>query len=377
MKNALILLFLSYATHVIGFGSDTVKRIDEIKADNGAQVTIDDALVVNEILNVTGTTTLDTALTGFCKLTSGVVSDQTFIDLTTEITGALPIANGGTNSSTALNNDRVMVSSGGAIVEAATGTNGHVFTLTAGVPGWAAPATGSPTFTTVTKTTTATLAITAEDNVVVDATTADFTVTLPAASGNNGLTYKITKSTAANEVTIDANASETIGGELTVVMPSKDDYIIIYSDGTNWQYAADGILYAARYTSNSGQSIANVSDVDVVCEDLVFDTHSGMNTGTGEYEVQIDGKYMVTFSADLVGGGKTGVILTGIQVDGTTAGVGSVGSASSGELGGQVSLIIDLEKGEDVNPILFQNSGAANLTTDPNRTHISIARIKQ
>lgn len=42
------------------------------------------------------------------------------INLTTDVTGVLPIANGGTNSSTALNNGRVMVSSGGGIVEGAS-----------------------------------------------------------------------------------------------------------------------------------------------------------------------------------------------------------------------------------------------------------------
>lgn len=50
------------------------------------------------------------------------------IDLTsaTEVTGALPINRGGTNSATALNSNRIMVSSGGAIVEAAALTNGQL-----------------------------------------------------------------------------------------------------------------------------------------------------------------------------------------------------------------------------------------------------------
>ena len=39
------------------------------------------------------------------------------IDLTAEVTGTLPVANGGTNSNTALSNNRVMISSGGSIVE--------------------------------------------------------------------------------------------------------------------------------------------------------------------------------------------------------------------------------------------------------------------
>lgn len=42
------------------------------------------------------------------------------------VTGTLPIGNGGTNSAAALNNDRIMVSSGGAIVEAAALTNGQL-----------------------------------------------------------------------------------------------------------------------------------------------------------------------------------------------------------------------------------------------------------
>lgn len=49
------------------------------------------------------------------------------IDLgTADVSGILPIIRGGTNSGTALNNNRIMVSSGGAIVEAAALTNGQL-----------------------------------------------------------------------------------------------------------------------------------------------------------------------------------------------------------------------------------------------------------
>ena len=51
------------------------------------------------------------------------------IDLADDVTGVLPIANGGTNSSTALNNDRVMISSGGAIIESATITTAELALL--------------------------------------------------------------------------------------------------------------------------------------------------------------------------------------------------------------------------------------------------------
>jgi len=47
------------------------------------------------------------------------------ISLTSNISGILPIANGGTNSGTALNNNRVMVSLAGKIVESSALTNGQ------------------------------------------------------------------------------------------------------------------------------------------------------------------------------------------------------------------------------------------------------------
>lgn len=59
------------------------------------------------------------------------------------ITGINPIANGGTNSSTALNNDRVMKSSGGAIVEASVITGNRAL---------ASDASGIPVHTTTTDT---------------------------------------------------------------------------------------------------------------------------------------------------------------------------------------------------------------------------------
>lgn len=58
------------------------------------------------------------------------------IDLTSDVgTSVLPIANGGTNSATALNDDRVMLSSGGAIVESSALADGQfIIGATSGAP---------------------------------------------------------------------------------------------------------------------------------------------------------------------------------------------------------------------------------------------------
>jgi len=73
--------------------------------------------------------------TGVVKATSGVLSTSN-VSLTSEVTGILPIANGGTNSSTALNNNRVMISSAGTIIENGAITAGSVYfgAATTGLP---------------------------------------------------------------------------------------------------------------------------------------------------------------------------------------------------------------------------------------------------
>ncbi len=155
----------------------------------------------------------------------------------------------------------------------------------------------SASFVTVTKTTTATLATTNEDNVIVDATSGDFTITLPAASGNSGLTYRITKSTSANKVTVDGHGSETIGGELSAVLSSKDDSIIITCDGSNWFYLSDDVNYSARYTSNSGATISAGSFGVVDFEDVSYDTHSAVTTGASwKFTAPVSGYYAVSCS---------------------------------------------------------------------------------
>jgi hypothetical protein len=76
---------------------------------------------------------------GFVKVASGTPSYQASISLTADVSGILPIANGGTNSSAALANNRIMISSGGAVVEQTALTSGKViYTDANGLPAVAA-----------------------------------------------------------------------------------------------------------------------------------------------------------------------------------------------------------------------------------------------
>lgn len=77
----------------------------------------------------------------------------------------------------------------------------------------------------------------ADSAVLADASGGAFTLTLPAASGNAGLTYTILKSdTSTNTVTVDGSGSETIGGALTVVLAGNtgNSRLVIICNGSNW-----------------------------------------------------------------------------------------------------------------------------------------------
>lgn len=107
---------------------------------------------IGDILYAGTSTTLaqlSDVATGNALISGGVGTAPSWgkINLTTAITGILPIANGGTNSSTALNNDRIMISNGGSIVEAAAGvTNTVLIGNTGAAPSFSA----TPTVTSIT-----------------------------------------------------------------------------------------------------------------------------------------------------------------------------------------------------------------------------------
>jgi len=78
-------------------------------------------------------------------------------------------------------------------------------------------------------------ATTSDCVILVDASAAAVTISLPTASGNTGLTYVIKKiDSSGNNVTIDPNGSETIDGSSTVTLSSQYSYRMIVSDGSNW-----------------------------------------------------------------------------------------------------------------------------------------------
>lgn len=90
---------------------------------------------------------------------------------------------------------------------------------------------GTKTVKTVTANYTAT---TADDVILVDASSNAVTVTLYTSSGNAGKELTLTRiDTSANIVTIDGNGSENIQRALTQTLVTDESYSLV-ADGSNW-----------------------------------------------------------------------------------------------------------------------------------------------
>ena len=66
----------------------------------------------------------------------------------------------------------------------------------------------------------------------INCTANSFTVNLPSASSLVGKVYQI-KNSGTGTITVDANGSQTIDGDLTQSL-AQDESITIISDGSNW-----------------------------------------------------------------------------------------------------------------------------------------------
>lgn len=85
---------------------------------------------------------------------------------------------------------------------------------------------------------------TVDDRVIVASSNGGaFTITLPAASGAEGMILTVIKDDAnANAVTLDGNGAETIDGNATVAtIDARYDTITLYCNGTEWFIIAQKI----------------------------------------------------------------------------------------------------------------------------------------
>lgn len=192
---------------------------------------------VTGILQGNGTSISAATTTGTGSVVLGTsptitLGNGTGLPLTTGVTGVLPLANGGTNANLTASNGALPYSTASAIALLAPGTSGQAL-VSAGA---AAPVWSWPSVPTAVKTTT--YAIAASDTLVlVDASSASFTTTLPTAVGISGATIRIKRvdQTLANAVTLATTSSQTIDGVTTKTLATQYEEWAVVSDGSNWR----------------------------------------------------------------------------------------------------------------------------------------------
>ncbi len=150
--------------------------------------------------------------------------------------GTLPIARGGTNSATTLNNNRVIVSSGGALVEAAALSNGQI--LIGG--------SGAPTAATITGTT---------NQVTVTNGNGSITVSTPQ---NIDTAADVAFNSVAAIATVAA--ADVLADSYTRIMDADSFEVPLTADWTQ-----TGIALAAADNTNSGVTVRAFDDSSMQC----------------------------------------------------------------------------------------------------------------
>lgn len=216
------------------------------------------------------------------KAGDGANTDITSI---TGLTTALAINQGGTNSNTALNNDRVMISSAGAIIESDTITTAELNNLNGIVSvstgtadndkfvtqGYVDDAGGRLTLQTL----TATGNITDWNYAVkADATSGQIIATIPTAVGNSGKRITVTKiDNSTNTVRIITTSSQTISGKV------QDIYL--YNQGDSVEFISDGANVVLT-SDNRGSATAIITE-SINYTPTIAGYGSGGGTATGNY----------------------------------------------------------------------------------------------
>lgn len=250
------------------------------------------------------------------------------IDLTTtQISGVLPVAHGGTNSSTALNNNRVIISSSGAIVENAAITGSRALASNAsGLP--VASVTTDTELGYVSGVTSAIQTqLNAKENLAnkgvafgyapLDGAAKVPYVNLPSAL----MTYKGAWNPTTNTPTLtngvgtngDTYRASVDGASTSPIVANwfAGDFIIY--DGSVWQRSplADGVV-----SVNGASGIVTVNAINQLTGDVTAGPASGSQSQAA------------TIAAGAVGPTKLGTVTDGVTLD--QAGAGSTIEVKSG-----------------------------------------------
>lgn len=178
------------------------------------------------------------------------------------------------------------------------------------MPYYSAPSSANANFAEVSITAATTLTSTAFGKMhVISGTTADYTITLPAVSGNAGqmIHFRVAPVASANRwYTLDGNSSETINGATTRMLRALES-CTLYCTGTEWiKTAGLTIPMACIMRRTTTQSIAYNTWTQIQTVIVVEDNTSSMavpmaDTTNGRAKALRPGRYQANGFASISG----------------------------------------------------------------------------
>lgn len=244
--------------------SNNFTSIATLGAGGGSNVTF------NGGVNIDGQTRLATSLTGLLRATSGIVSTST-VSLTADITGVLPVANGGTNIASYTTGDLLYASGATTLSKLGIGSTNHVLAVVGGVPAWVATSTlgfggGSGGITSLNSQTGATQTFasstTGFNDFQITSSGNVHTFTLPSASASvRGLLTSADWSTFNNKVSstsIDTIAEiETLIGSVNIIVATEIDTSAELATILTDETGTGSVVFSASPTFTGTATLAN------------------------------------------------------------------------------------------------------------------------
>lgn len=226
--------------------------------------------------------------------------------------------------------------------------------------------------------------LTSDDVVQFNCASASLTATLPSATlvpvGKRFEVRRSADNIPANILTINTTSSQTIDGRASgSIRLSPSDYMVVISDGSNWQVVTLQETVAAEYNIGAATlTLANATNYFTDFGTKETDTHSAVvNAGVGlqtstatawKFVAPVAGRYMITSSCLFPQGNTTSITTeTAIYINSVQKMYSLTGGQSSGVIGGgvqaTVSGTIRLNAGDAIQVLLYNyNSATGNQT---------------